>query len=88
MKHTTSDKVLPAYCRRTHFARMALPELEYAESLLRIRYLSAFKAGHPSVTALLDRPPRVAAVCSHGLRLASPVATSLKPIRGPEFNLL
>ncbi len=46
MKHTTSDKVLPAYCRRTHFARMALPELEYAESLLRIRYLSAFKAGH------------------------------------------
>lgn len=83
MKHTTSDKVLPAYCRRTHFARMALPELEYAESLLRIRYLSAFKAGHQSVTALLDRPPKVDVVCSHGWSAAEPVE-----VAAPSCDLL
>lgn|GEM_PF-2137654 len=37
MNHTTSDDVLPTSCRRTHFAQMALPELQDAESFHGLR---------------------------------------------------
>ena len=37
MNHSTSDEVLAASCRRTHFARIALPELQDAKSFHGLR---------------------------------------------------